>query len=80
MKKLFFTLAICLFSLGAFASNGIANNTKVLMGAVESVHQAPDVLPLNCVIKVTTTTTIDHGTWTETIVVITYEPCPFSEA
>lgn len=64
--------------MGAFASNDIENNNKVRMGAVQFVHQALDALLLICVIKVTTTTTIDHETWTKTIVVITYEPCPFS--
>lgn len=77
MKKLFFTLVICLFSMGAFASNGSANKAEIPMGAVEFVHQDPNVLPIRCVIKVTTIITIDHGAWTETITIVTYEPCPF---
>lgn len=75
MKKLFFTLAICLFSLGVFASNG--NSNGIISKGVEISQPTQEELPDGCTIEVTTIITIDHGTWTETITIVTIEPCPF---
>ncbi|MBT0607253.1 hypothetical protein [Aequorivita echinoideorum] len=76
MKKLFFTLSICLFSLGAFAFGNNDNQSLILLE--NSKVFSENFAPINCVIEVTTIITIDHGTYIETITVVTYEPCPIS--
>lgn len=76
MKKLFFTLAVCWFSMGAFAFNGNSNGNNSSIIGTETVHQIPEMLSLNCTIEVTYVITIDHGLWIETITIVVIEPCP----
>ncbi|MCG2430112.1 MULTISPECIES: hypothetical protein [Aequorivita] len=75
MKKLFFTLAFCLFSLGAFAANStlIENNEKT--DRIELITETENLISDNCEILVTVITTINHGTWIEVIVETFTLPC-----
>lgn len=75
MKKLFFTLAICLFSLGAFASNELPDDFRNTINVAENLNQIPEDL-IGCTVKVTTTYTINFGTGgTVVIKIVTIEPC-----
>lgn len=77
MKRLFFTLAICLFTLGAYASNVFPNeDPTAINNAFEKLQSFQEVLP-TCTILVTEIITINHGTWIETITITHIEPCPF---
>lgn len=74
MKKLFFTLAICLFSLGAFASNNLPIDNNAIMNMVENVQEAPEVLD-GCTQTTTVIVTIKDSKGTTTITVTYTGPC-----
>ena len=74
MKKLIFTLAICLFSLGAFASHNLPVENYAIMNMVENVQEAPGVLD-GCTQTTTTIITIKTSTGTTTITIIETGPC-----
>jgi len=76
MKKLLFTLAICLFSMNVFAFVEDSNEIKQPILGVETVQNTQEILSLNCTIEVTYIITIDHGTWIEIITIVVIEPCP----
>ncbi len=75
MKKLFFTLSICLFSLGAFASNGnLLNEVELLpTKGITSIENV--VMKSKC--TTTVTITIDHGPNfpPEIITIVIVGPC-----
>ncbi|HET8810673.1 MAG TPA: hypothetical protein VFM65_10490 [Flavobacteriaceae bacterium] len=78
MKRTLLILMTILFSFGAFSSNGGATteNIEHQKEVLSSFETSELILKKDkCVIKRTTTITIDHGTYTETIVLVEYIPC-----
>lgn len=63
--------------MSAFAFSGNSNENNSHLIGTETIRQIPEMLSLNCTIEVTTIITIDHGSWIETITIVTIEPCPF---
>lgn len=69
MKKLLLSLSVALCSIGVFANASLIENEAL------SQNKEITLKKEKCQIKTTTTVTINHGTYTETITIVTYHPC-----
>lgn len=61
--------------MNAFAFDS-KNDLLTALNTMKIDFMSPEVSLDKCTIKVTTTITIDHGTWIETITIVEIRPCP----